>query len=193
MSGYRELYKKIKESSSQSLITDYIVRKGRATQKENEVCENPWPLPQIPIAETVSSDDEGDLEPLRKWLVEAPCCWPGGSFGVCRQKLLRAVDTRRYPRAKNRVWSEQEDHEERGLKDRAASTCEPYSDSFNELSRRVRSNCSTNNFQTPCRRKSQIQATFPCTPFNTGTSATASTVVPSQINVECHRLAKGCI
>ncbi|GFW23782.1 hypothetical protein TNCV_1493661 [Trichonephila clavipes] len=66
MSRYRELYKKIKESSSQSLITDYIVRKGRATQNENEVCENPWPLPQIPIAETVSSEDEGDLEPLRK-------------------------------------------------------------------------------------------------------------------------------
>ncbi|GFW74879.1 hypothetical protein TNCV_2677491 [Trichonephila clavipes] len=66
MSGYRELYKKIRESSSQSLITDYIVRKGRATQNENEVCENPWPLPQISIAERVSSDDEGDLEPLRK-------------------------------------------------------------------------------------------------------------------------------
>ncbi|GFV61307.1 hypothetical protein TNCV_4103651 [Trichonephila clavipes] len=66
MSGYREIYKKIKESSSQSLITDYIVRKGRATQNENEVCENPWPLPQISIAETVPSDDEGDLEPLRK-------------------------------------------------------------------------------------------------------------------------------
>ncbi|GFX51946.1 tigger transposable element-derived protein 1 [Trichonephila clavipes] len=66
MSGYRELYKKIKESSSQSLITDFIVRKGRATQNENEVCENPWPLPLIFIAETVSSDDEGDLEPLRK-------------------------------------------------------------------------------------------------------------------------------
>ncbi|GFX82925.1 tigger transposable element-derived protein 1 [Trichonephila clavipes] len=65
MSGYRELYKKIKESSSQSLITDYIVRKGRATQNENEVYENPWPLPQISIAERVSSDD-GDLEPLRK-------------------------------------------------------------------------------------------------------------------------------
>ncbi|GFT10435.1 tigger transposable element-derived protein 1 [Trichonephila clavipes] len=30
----------------------------RATQNENEVCENPWPLPQISIAETVSSDDE---------------------------------------------------------------------------------------------------------------------------------------
>ncbi|GFX81351.1 tigger transposable element-derived protein 1 [Trichonephila clavipes] len=66
MSGYCELYIKIKESSSQSLITDYIVRKGRATQNKNEVCENPWPLPQISIAETVSSDDEGDLEPLRK-------------------------------------------------------------------------------------------------------------------------------
>ncbi|GFU75295.1 dimer_Tnp_hAT domain-containing protein [Trichonephila clavipes] len=38
----------------------------RATQNENEVCENPWPLPQISIAETVSSDDESDLEPLRK-------------------------------------------------------------------------------------------------------------------------------
>ncbi|GFU78484.1 tigger transposable element-derived protein 1 [Trichonephila clavipes] len=38
----------------------------RATQNENEVCENPWPLPQISIAERVSSDDEGDLEPLRK-------------------------------------------------------------------------------------------------------------------------------
>ncbi|GFW45346.1 tigger transposable element-derived protein 1 [Trichonephila clavipes] len=38
----------------------------RATQNKNEVCENPWPLPQISIAETVSSNDEGDLEPLRK-------------------------------------------------------------------------------------------------------------------------------
>ncbi|GFW77670.1 tigger transposable element-derived protein 1 [Trichonephila clavipes] len=38
----------------------------RATQNENEVCENPWPLPQISIAEAVSSDDEGDLELLRK-------------------------------------------------------------------------------------------------------------------------------
>ncbi|GFV70616.1 transposable element Tcb1 transposase [Trichonephila clavipes] len=35
------------------------------------------------------------------------------------------VDTRRYARAENRVWSDQEDHEERGSKDRAASTCGP--------------------------------------------------------------------
>ncbi|GFX50599.1 uncharacterized protein TNCV_2721861 [Trichonephila clavipes] len=41
--------------------------------------------------------------------------------------------------------------------------------------------------------EAKIQAPFPCTPFNTGTLATASTVVPSQINVECHRLAKGCV
>ncbi|GFW06300.1 hypothetical protein TNCV_37741 [Trichonephila clavipes] len=66
MSGYCELYKRTKESSSQSLITDDIVRKGRATQNDNEVCESQWPLPQISIAETVSSDDEDDLEPLRK-------------------------------------------------------------------------------------------------------------------------------
>ncbi|GFU76118.1 uncharacterized protein TNCV_2036031 [Trichonephila clavipes] len=54
----------------------------------------------------------------------------------------------------NWVWSDQEDHEQRGLKHRAASTCGPNSDSFNDSSRRKRSNCSTNNFQTPCRSKS---------------------------------------
>ncbi|GFX13224.1 tigger transposable element-derived protein 1 [Trichonephila clavipes] len=49
------------------LTVDGVVDlEGRATQNENEVCENPWPLPQISIAETVSSDDESDLEPLRK-------------------------------------------------------------------------------------------------------------------------------
>ncbi|GFY19872.1 transposable element Tcb2 transposase [Trichonephila clavipes] len=57
-------------------------------------------------------------------------------------------------RAKNRVWSDQENHEERGSKNRAASTCRPHSDSFNDTSRRRRSNCSTDNFQTPCRSKS---------------------------------------
>ncbi|GFT03354.1 uncharacterized protein TNCV_2985241 [Trichonephila clavipes] len=55
---------------------------------------------------------------------------------------------------KTRVWSDQEDHEERGSKDRAASTCGPHSDSFNYTSKRRRSNCSTNIFQTPCRSKS---------------------------------------
>ncbi|GFV97891.1 uncharacterized protein TNCV_2022061 [Trichonephila clavipes] len=54
----------------------------------------------------------------------------------------------------NRVWSDQEDHEERGSKDHTASTCGPHSDTFNDTSRRRRSNCSTNNFQTPCRSKS---------------------------------------
>ncbi|GFX04992.1 hypothetical protein TNCV_2249751 [Trichonephila clavipes] len=70
------------------------------------------------------------------------------------QKLLGAVDTRRYPRAETRVLSDQEDHEERGSKDLAASTSGPHSDSFNDTSRRRGSNCSTNNFQTPCRSKS---------------------------------------
>ncbi|GFV92084.1 transposable element Tcb2 transposase [Trichonephila clavipes] len=42
-----------------------------------------------------------------------------------------------------------------------------YCDSFNDKSRRRRSNCSTTNFQTPCRSKSEIQAHFLCTPFKT--------------------------
>ncbi|GFV89648.1 transposable element Tcb2 transposase [Trichonephila clavipes] len=40
-------------------------------------------------------------------------------------KLLGAVDTRRYPRAENRVWSDQEDHEERKSKDRAEALVDP--------------------------------------------------------------------
>ncbi|GFW47896.1 hypothetical protein TNCV_2400831 [Trichonephila clavipes] len=49
-------------------------------------------------------------------------------------KLLGSVDTRRYLRAENRVWSDQKDHEERGSKDRAASTCGTHSDLFNDTS-----------------------------------------------------------
>ncbi|GFU07740.1 hypothetical protein TNCV_4164351 [Trichonephila clavipes] len=41
-----------------------------------------------------------------------------------------------------------------GSKDRAASTCGTHSDSLNDTSRGRRSNCSTNNFHTPCRSKS---------------------------------------
>ncbi|GFV87033.1 HTH_Tnp_Tc3_2 domain-containing protein [Trichonephila clavipes] len=33
-------------------------------------------------------------------LVDAPCCCPGASFGVCRYKLLRTVDIRRFPARK---------------------------------------------------------------------------------------------
>ncbi|GFR28740.1 hypothetical protein TNCT_119501, partial [Trichonephila clavata] len=44
-------------------------------------------------------------------------------------------------------WTREGDHEERGSKGHAASTCGPHSDSFNDTSRRRRSNCSTNNSQ----------------------------------------------
>ncbi|GFV40092.1 hypothetical protein TNCV_2915211 [Trichonephila clavipes] len=47
------------------------------------------------------------------------------------------------PTRENRVWSDQEDHEESGSKERAASTCGPHSDSFNDTSRHRRGNCST--------------------------------------------------
>ncbi|GFW34002.1 transposable element Tcb2 transposase [Trichonephila clavipes] len=53
-----------------------------------------------------------------------------------------------------------EDHEERGSKDRAESTCEPHSDLFNDTSRRRRSNCSTNNFQTPSRANLKSKCPF---------------------------------
>ena len=39
--------------------------------------------------------------------------------------MLRAVDTRRYPCAENRTWSDQEDQEERWWKDRAANSVDP--------------------------------------------------------------------
>ncbi|GFT95467.1 tigger transposable element-derived protein 1 [Trichonephila clavipes] len=63
-----QLYSKLE---NQFLINDPNSERAsklqqRATQNKNEVCENSWPLPQISIAETVSSDEEGDLEPLRK-------------------------------------------------------------------------------------------------------------------------------
>ncbi|GFU98507.1 transposable element Tcb2 transposase [Trichonephila clavipes] len=50
-------------------------------------------------------------------------------------EIVGAVDTRRYPRAESRVWSDQEDHDERGSKDQAASTYGPHRDSFNDTSR----------------------------------------------------------
>ncbi|GFU03788.1 hypothetical protein TNCV_1473801 [Trichonephila clavipes] len=43
-----------------------------------------------------------------------------------------------YPCMENWVWSDQEDHEEKGSKDHAASTCGPHSNSFNDTSRRRR-------------------------------------------------------
>ncbi|GFY02322.1 hypothetical protein TNCV_3502041 [Trichonephila clavipes] len=78
---------------------------------------------------------------------------------------MPAVDTRRYPRAENRVWSDQEDHEERESKDRAASTCGPHRDSFNDTSRRRSSNCSTNNFQTPSEANLKFNRPFRALPL----------------------------
>ncbi|GFW76762.1 HTH_Tnp_Tc3_2 domain-containing protein [Trichonephila clavipes] len=63
---------------------------------------------------------------------------------------------RRYPHAENQFWRDQEDHKKRGSKDRAASTCRPNSDSFNDASRCRRSNCSTNNSQSNCSTNSPL-------------------------------------
>ncbi|GFV73619.1 hypothetical protein TNCV_1269991 [Trichonephila clavipes] len=101
-----------------------------------------------------------------KW-TDVPCCWPGGSLEIVRicvplEIVGRAVDGqvtwRRYPHAENRVFGRPGRPRGaapwRGSKERAASTCEPHSDSFNDTSRCRCSNCSTNNFQTPYRSKS---------------------------------------
>lgn len=53
-------------------------------------------------------------------LAESPFCSLGRSFGMCRQNMLGAVDTRWYKRAAHLVWSDQENDEARGSKDRAS-------------------------------------------------------------------------
>ncbi|GFV77105.1 uncharacterized protein TNCV_691731 [Trichonephila clavipes] len=63
-----------------------MVRKGRATQNENEVCENPWPLPQISIAETVSSDDEGRRNCQRR-----PCRGGHGPGGIRQEAADKSL------------------------------------------------------------------------------------------------------
>ncbi|GBM35647.1 hypothetical protein AVEN_244531-1 [Araneus ventricosus] len=88
------------------------------------------------------------------------------------------------------VWSNQEDDEARGSTYRAASTRGFHSDLFRDTIRCRGASSSTNHFQTPCGSESSIQAPCSCTAFNTETSATPSTVVPCQSDVECHRLAK---
>ena len=52
----------------------------------------------------------------------------------------------RYPCVENMVWSDQEDHEERWSKGRAANARGPHSDSFHDESRRRGSSSYKNNF-----------------------------------------------
>ncbi|GBN48793.1 hypothetical protein AVEN_225720-1 [Araneus ventricosus] len=135
------------------------------------------------IVEDYKRDDHiptrGELQ-----LIDAPFCPPGRSFGVCTQNMFDAVVTSWYPRAAYRVWSDQEDDEEIGSKDRAASTRGYHSDSFHDTIRCRGASCFTNQFQTPCGSKSSIQAPCLCTAFNTETSTTPSTMVPCQSDVE---------
>ncbi|GFT98586.1 uncharacterized protein TNCV_2820921 [Trichonephila clavipes] len=79
---------------------------------------------------------------LARWIVRSAVrnCW---------EQWTREGTTRGKPGLER-----PEDHKERGSKNRAASIGGPHSDSFNDTSRRMRSNCSTNKFQTPCRNKS---------------------------------------
>ncbi|GFT57959.1 hypothetical protein TNCV_2768661 [Trichonephila clavipes] len=109
---------------------------------------------------------------------------------LCREKLLGAVDTRRYPQAENRVWSDEEDHEERGSKDVRQALVDP-----TVTRSTIRADVGVAIVpQTISRHLAEAnlksKRPFRALPL---TSATAFTVEPSQINVECHRLAKGCV
>ncbi|GFW76982.1 transposable element Tcb2 transposase, partial [Trichonephila clavipes] len=79
-------------------------------------------------------------------------------------EIVESSGHEKIPARRNRVWSDQEDHEERGSKDRAASTCGPHSDSFNDTSRRRRSNCSTNNFPEANLKSKRPFRALPLTP-----------------------------
>ncbi|GFW74329.1 transposable element Tcb1 transposase [Trichonephila clavipes] len=89
------------------------------------------------------------LPELQRALLDDLCNVPQDQIEKKSNDNRKSVDTRKYPPSENRVWSDKEDHEESGSQDHAASTCGPHSDSFNNTSRRRRSNCSTNSFQTP--------------------------------------------
>ncbi|GFV10666.1 hypothetical protein TNCV_1907041 [Trichonephila clavipes] len=59
--------------------------------------------------------------------------------------------------------------------------------------RRQQRSCSTNNFRDTLAEANLKSSTLSVHSFNTGSSATASTVVPkNRSNVECYRLAKYC-
>ncbi|GBM08917.1 hypothetical protein AVEN_57460-1 [Araneus ventricosus] len=104
--------------------------------------------------------------------------------------MLGAVDTRWYLRAAYRVWSDQEDDEARGSKDSVVSARGSHSDSFHDTIRCRGASVFTNHFQKFCGSEFLIQAACSCTAFNTETSATPSTVVPCQSDLEWHRLEK---
>lgn len=73
-SGYQELYKQLKKSTSQSLMTNYFVR-----EETNEVPENSLTIlsthnentssdknDDLPIDDIDSSSDGSDIEPIQK-------------------------------------------------------------------------------------------------------------------------------
>ncbi|GBO06976.1 hypothetical protein AVEN_151745-1 [Araneus ventricosus] len=91
--------------------------------------------------------------------------------------MLGAVNTRWCLCVAYRVWSDQENDEARGSKDRVASARGSHSDSFHDTIRCRGASGFTHHFQTPCGSDSSVQAPCSCTSFNTETSATPSAVV----------------
>ncbi|GFV36426.1 hypothetical protein TNCV_2234731 [Trichonephila clavipes] len=91
---------------------------------------------------------------LARWIVRSvplDTPWQWTREGTHTQKTL-SLATRKKTRREDR-------------RNRAASTCEPHSDSFTDMNRRRRSKSSTNNFKTPCRSKSYSKHPFRALPL----------------------------
>ncbi|GFV27936.1 transposable element Tcb1 transposase [Trichonephila clavipes] len=101
---------------------------------------------------------------------------------------------------KTRVWSDQEDHEKRGSKDHAASTCGTSQSLVRRYEQRrgigVVQFCPDKQFLADTLQKQILNpsARFRALPLTPEHRQPRLTVVPrTGVNVERHRLAKGCV
>lgn len=106
---------------------------------------------------------------------------PCRSFSVCR--LLHVVEQLTWDGTHVRRSVSGATRKTTRQNDRAASARESHSDSFHDTIRCRSKSCHTNHFLMPCWSESVL---FLSIAYNSKTSATLSTVVPSQNGVEYH-------
>ncbi|GFU98789.1 HTH_Tnp_Tc3_2 domain-containing protein [Trichonephila clavipes] len=116
----------------------------------------------------------------------------GGSFGVCRYKLLGAVDTRRYPRAENRIWSDQEDQRREDRRIVLPALLDP-----TVTRSMIRADVGVAVVPQTISRHLAEANLKSNRPFRALSLTPEHRLLrlqwPSQIDVECHRLTKGCV
>ncbi|GFW14229.1 HTH_Tnp_Tc3_2 domain-containing protein [Trichonephila clavipes] len=125
-------------------------------------------------------------QPSVSGLVDAPCCWPGGSFRNCRLQWTReGTHAWKTGSGATRKTARRDDRRimRKALVDPTVTRSTIRADLGVAI---VPQTISRHLAEANLKSKRPFRA-LPLT------SATASTVVQSQINVECHRLAKGCV